>query len=199
MPENAERYLRLPAFAHAIATLQPGTGKPRISAGRLRGILRAAPLGHGFIAAAEDPFDYPFTESIAFHNGAYTVFPGNNSESATFVMRHIAKAILSEEAFSDPSFVDKARSLIRAALTISHQLACRSGLVYGMEPTSEFGGLIIVPSSSDLSRLKSAVLFQESELTDLLAGHGLELGALESLVLPLGSITTHVTQREAAD
>lgn len=189
LPENAERYLSLPAFAHAIATLHPSEGKHRISSSRLRNILRGSPLANGFIADAEDPFDYPFTESIAFDNRAYTVFPGNNSESATFVMRHIAKAILSEEVFSDPSFVDKARSLIHAALTIGHELARRASLVYGMEPTSKFRGPIIVPSSSELSRLKSAVLFQESELTDLLERQGLRLEALERLVLPFGSIT----------
>lgn len=189
MPDNAERYLSLPAFAHAIATLHPGAEKHRISSGRLRNILRAAPLAHGFIADAEDPFDYPFTESIAFDNGAYTVFPGNNPESATFVMRHVAKAILSEEAYSDPSFADKARSLIRAALTISNELARRAGLVHGMEPTSKFRGPIIVPGSSDLSRLKSAASFQEPELTSLLERQGLKLEALERLVLPFGSIT----------
>lgn len=189
MPENAERYLSLPAFAHAIATLGPGAGKHRISSGRLRNILRAEPLANGFITDAEDPFDYPFTESIAFKDGAYTVLPGNNSESATFVIRHIAKAVLSEEAFSDPSFADKARSLIRAALTISNELARRANLVHGMEPTSKFRGPVIVPSSSDLSRLKSAVLFQESELADLLERQGLGLEVLERLVLPFGSIT----------
>jgi hypothetical protein len=188
MPENAGRYLRLPAFAHAVATLQPGEGKLRISAGRLRSIFRASPLGYGFIADSEDPFDYPFTESIAFEDGAYTVFPGNTSESTTFVLRHIAKVITANEAFSDPSFASKARSLITAALALSDAVVRRAGLVRGMEPTSEFRGPIIVPSSLELSRLKSAVSFQELELADLLSERGLGLGDLDSLVLAFGSV-----------
>lgn len=84
LPENAGRYLVLPAFAHAVATLSPSNEKRTISAGRLRDLLRTEPLGKGFLVAFEDPFEFSFTESIAFEDGAYTVFPGNATESSTF-------------------------------------------------------------------------------------------------------------------
>src|SRR5260370_377788 len=118
MPENAGRYLVLPAFAHAIATLQPADNKPRISAGHLRGLFRVEPLGKGFLVAAEHPFEFSFTESIAFKDGAYTVFPGNRSESSTFILRHIFQAIDSSENTRYGRFCAQAQALSRAALLL---------------------------------------------------------------------------------
>lgn len=189
MPENAGRYLRLEAFAHTVATLEYQPGKPRISAGRLRGLSRMGILGSGPIADAEDPFDYPFTESFAFGDRGYIVFPGNTSESPTFVLRHIVQALLPDGRFSNTAFGQEARNLIHAALTVSDEVARRSGLERGMGPASEFRGSIIVPNASHLSRLKSAVFFQHQELSDLLAKRGLDITSLERLVLPFGSVT----------
>lgn len=137
MPENAGRYLVLPAFAHAIATLKPAD-KPRISAGSLRGLFRVEPLGKGFLVSAEDPFEFSFTESIAFREGAYTVFPGNGSESSTFILRHVFQAIDNYEKGQYGRFCEKAQSLARAALVIIDNVARRAQLTYGLEPTSEF-------------------------------------------------------------
>lgn len=190
MPENAGRYLVLPALAHAIATLQPSDNKPRISAGHLRGLFRVEPLGKGFLTAAEDPFEFSFTESIAFKEGTYIVFPGNGSESSTFVLRHIFQAIDTNENSRYGRFCEKAQSLSRAALLIINAVARRAQLTYGLEPTSEFRESVLVPKASILSNLKKAVIFSKSEITTLLENVGLDLSAIERLVLPFGTITS---------
>lgn len=188
MPENAGRYLVLPALAHAIATLKPNGNKPRISAGRLRGLFRLEPLGKGFLVASEDPFEFSLTESIAFKEGAYTVFPGNASESPTFILRHIFQAINTNENGRYGRFCEQAQCLSHAALLIVDAVARRAQLTYGLEPTSEFRSSVVVPKASTLSDLKKAVVFSKSELRTLFENVGLDISAVERIVLPFGSI-----------
>lgn len=190
LPENAGRYLVLPALAHAVATLQPADNKPKISAGNLRGLFRAEPLGKGFLVAAEDPFEFSFTESIAFMDGAYTVFPGNATESSTFTLRHIFKAIDTNDNTRYGRFCEQAQSLSHAALLIVDAVARRAQLTYGLEPTSEFRESVVIPKASVLSDLKQAVTFSISELGILLQNRQVAISAIERLVLPFGSITS---------
>lgn len=189
MPENAGRYLVLPALAHAIATLKPTGNKPRISAGRLTGLFRVEPLGKGFLVSAEDPFEFSFTESIAFREDAYTLFPGNGSESSTFILRHVFQAIDNYEKGQYGQFCQKAQSLARAALVIIDNVARRAQLTYGLEPTSEFRESVVVPKASLLSDLKRAVVFSKTEIATLLENAGLDISSIERLTLPFGSIT----------
>jgi len=189
LPENAGRYLVLPALAHAIATLCPSNGKRKISAGRLKELFRREPLGKGFLVASEDPFEFSFTESIAFKDGAYTVFPGNATESSTFTLRHIFNALDTNEASRYGRFCEQAQALNHAALLIVDAVARRAQLTYGLEPTSEFRESVVVPKASVLSDLKQAVTFSISELGILLQTKQLGISAIERLVLPSGSIT----------
>lgn len=189
MPENAGRYLVLPALAHAVATLPADANKPKLSASNLRKLVKAEPLGKGYLVLAEDPFDFSFTESIAFRDGAYTVLPGNGVESITFILRHIFAAI---DAIADSkygNFCREATSLAQAALTLIDAVAERAGLTYGVEPASEFRGPIVVPNISRLAELKESVTFSTSELSALLTAVNLNITAIDRLVLPFGSIT----------
>lgn len=190
LPENAGRYLVLPAFAHAVATLRPSNDRPKISAGRLRQLFRTEPLGEGILVASEDPFEFSFTESIAFKDGAYTVLPGNAIESSTFTLRHIFKALDSNENSRYGQFCQQAQSLSHAALLIVDAVAGRAQLTYGLEPTSEFRESVVIPNASVLSELKQAVTFSTSELGILLKNRQLGVSAIEKLVLPFGRITS---------
>jgi hypothetical protein len=189
IPENAGRYLVLPALAHAVATLPVDANKPKLSASNLRKLLRTEPLGKGSLVLAEDPFEFSFTESIAFKGGAYTVFPGNGVESTTFILRHIFQAI---DAIGDSkydNFCREATSLAHAALTLIDAVAERAGLTYGVEPASEFRDPVVIPNSSKLAGLKESVTFSTLELSALLTAVDLNITAIERLVLPFGSIT----------
>jgi len=189
MPENACRYLVLPALAHAIATLPADADKPKLSASNLRKLLRGEPFGKGLLVEAEDPFEFSFTESIAFRGRAYTVFPGNGSESSTFILRHIFQAIDAIDESQYGKFCEQAESLARAALTLIDAVAERAQLTYGVEPTSALRGSVVVPNSSTLASLKEAVTFSKSEISTLLADADLDISAIERLVLSFGSIT----------
>src|SRR5438445_9437989 len=64
LPENADRAVRLEAFAHAAATLEGQSGKPRISLNRLRQLANTEPLGREGVAEQEDPSDNALTEAF---------------------------------------------------------------------------------------------------------------------------------------
>src|SRR6266404_7322380 len=188
IPENAGRYLVLPALAHAVATLPVDANKPKLIASNLRKLLRTEPLGKGSLVLAEDPFEFSFTESIAFKGGAYTVFPGNGVESTTFILRHIFQAIDAIDNSQYGNFCAEANSLAHATLTLINAVAERAELTYGIEPTSRFRDSVAVPNSSTLADLKKAVTFSASQICALLAAADLNLRAIEPLLLPFGSI-----------
>lgn len=91
LPENADRAVRLEAFAHTAASLDYERDKPSISLHRLRQFANTEPLGKGLIAAQEDPCDNALTEAFTYHGGTFIVFPGIVDES-TFILRHLAPA-----------------------------------------------------------------------------------------------------------
>jgi len=190
MPENAGRYLVLPALAHAVATLSNDGEKPKISVSRLRKIFREEPLGNGPLVVAEDPFEFSFTESIAFEGGAYTVFPGNGVDSTTFIMRHVFQAIETTDNGQYGKFCREAKSLVRGALTLVNAVAERAELTYGVEPKSEFRDSVVIPPSPTLARLKQAVTFSKLEIRSLLGDAGVDITAIDLLVLPFGRINS---------
>ena len=65
IPENAERALRLQAFAQAVASLQVRQALPTISAPHLRRILSGPELSG--LAHGEDPFPNAFVEEVPFY------------------------------------------------------------------------------------------------------------------------------------
>lgn len=188
LPENADRTVRLEAFAHTIASLPDEPDKPHISLSRLRRFANEEPLGAS-VAAQEDPSDNAFTEAFPFDGGTYIVFPGIVDES-TFVLRHIAEALfVHPEPFPNPDYIGKAYVLLLAVLALSNEIAHRAGLGRGIMP--RFRGReapVEVPDTQRLIPLKRAVSFQQAELEQLLAGRNLPLSALDQLSVSLGGI-----------
>ncbi len=165
LPENADRAVRLEAFAHAAASLEDEADKPRISLHRLRQFANTEPLGGEGVAAQEDPCDNALTEAFTYHGGMYIVFPGHVDES-TFHLRHLAQALFSPI------------------------MARRAGLGRGVLPI--FRGReadVVVPDSQRLAQLKQAVSFSREELERFLAERHLPLSALDRLIASLGSVS----------
>ena len=111
VPENANRLARLFGVASIVSSLPPSSGRPSMSATRWRRFLNEPPLSTSQFALAEDPLNNPWTETLTFHDGSHVVFPGVDDD-ATFVFRHLAKAIFrAPEPFSAPAFSEEAREL----------------------------------------------------------------------------------------
>jgi hypothetical protein len=117
LPENADRAVRLEAFAHVAASLDYEPDKPLISLHRLKQIANSEPLGKGVIAAQEDPCDNALTEVFTYHGGTFIVFPGIIDES-TFILRHLALAILSHADAYPQDFVNTVDMLLAAVLVL---------------------------------------------------------------------------------
>ena len=102
LPENADRLMRPFGVAGIAASLAPSTDLLRMSVGKWRRFLNDPPLSISLFFLAEDPFNNPFMETLTFHGGSRVVFPGNDDD-ATFVFRHLAKAVFGPtEPFSAP-------------------------------------------------------------------------------------------------
>jgi len=184
MPENASRVIRLEALAHLAASLQEQDGKRTISVPKLRRLLN-----EGLIAIShyEDPCENNFTESFTFLNGSFVVLPGI-TESATFILKHLAKAIfLLATPFPDPEFVRAARCIMSAALQLSDQVCRRAGLSRGLIPNTSTGGEILVPGPHRLNALRGAVTFTTGEMADLLEAVATDETALRQLVTQFGA------------
>lgn len=188
VPQNADRAIRLEALAHVAASLPAADGRRKIGKNKLAAVCNTSPLGHGGLAHAEDPFDNPFTEEIAFYDGSYVVFPGIVEEQ-TFILRHLAKAIfLSQRPFQNAAFVPASRRALMAVLALSNEIARRVGFRRGVDPVSAPGGHVFVPDTRRLEDLKRAVSFDLPEIIGLLADKGVPVEVLDALTASLGRI-----------
>ncbi len=142
-PENTDRLQRLYAIAgFAACTPVDDQRRPQISSGRLRRALNEPPLSESRFALAEDPYNNPLTETIAFYGGSYVAIADYDGDAA-YVFRRLAEAIfLFDEAFSSPSFVSEARSLCLAALALGDAVTKRADFSrieeYAEEPLAPF-------------------------------------------------------------
>lgn len=125
LPANAERIVRLEAFAYLVASgkskrsrkVAPHTLAPLCSCEALQ-----------TIAHAEDPFDGVFCEEVLFHGGSYKVLPGI-TEHATFILKRINETIfLHRDIFPDASFVRTATHLIHGTLAPSDRMCRLAGV-----------------------------------------------------------------------
>lgn len=186
LPRNADQAIRLEALAHAALCLEPQENRPRISAGRLRVVCASDDLSS--FAWAEDPCDETFVEEMSFYGGSYRLMPGI-TESGTFILQHIAKAIfLAPSVFVPRHFVHEARILIHSALLISEEIARRADLVIGTLPISAHREPIAVPDALTMERLRAAVTFSRADLEGLLAKASLDLSAVDAYLLNAGTI-----------
>jgi hypothetical protein len=189
MPENADRTIRLEAFAHAAASLPERRGKRPIGRKQLYRFCNTKPLGNGLIPKAEDPCANLFTEAFPFHGGSFLVFPGIAGE-ATFILRHLMYAVFGQpDPFPDAAFAYQAQALLSGILTVSTTVAHRAGLYRGIAPVSVQNGKVVLPDQQRLDALKHTVVFSQEEFASLLDQAGVDIAALEGLIQQVGQVS----------
>ena len=169
IPANAERCLRLQAFAHAAVSLPYTEGLQLISMPRLRAILNGPNLES--LAHAEDPFPNAFVEEVPYYGGSYAVLPGAMS-GATFTFRHLCRAIFKEGEIAGNT-ASRVNNIALGCLRMSSAMLARAGLQRGAAPTPTSDG-IVVPARSQLADLKCAVTFSRDEMEEFFGEGNIE-------------------------
>lgn len=187
MPENGANVVRLELAASIVSALPAVYDLPQISTSRWRRWLGHPALGS--VRRLEDPPSNPFTETVVFYGGSYTVLPGTAERSAPrlqMVLRAIFLGDQSQLTLSN-EFRRAAHELALAALTVSNECALKADLGRSEEahrvPTDE----VFQPLGEHLARLRRAVTFPADALTARLSTLGLDVDALAPLTLDIGT------------
>ena len=187
MPENGANVVRLELAASILSTLPAARDLPTISTSRWRRWLGNPPLGS--VRREEDPPSNPFTETIVFYGGSYTVLPGTAERSAShlqMLLRAVFHGDQSRLALSN-EFRRSTHELALAALTFSNECAMKAGLGRSERahevPTDE----VVQPHGERLARLQRAVTFPVEALTAQFSSLGLDVDALAPLTLDVGT------------
>ena len=189
MPENGANVLRLEWAASLLSTLPAARDLATISTRRWRRWLGAAPFSDRRVRSAEDPSCNPFTETVVFIGGSYTVLPGTAERSASVLQMLLRAIFLGDQAAATLSneFAQAAQDLALAALTLSNECAAKAGLRRAERadtlPTDE----IVQPHGERLAQLRHAVTFSSAALERQLSHLGVELEALSSLTMDAGT------------
>lgn len=186
MPDNAERAVRLEAFAYAATSLPVKGTTTHLNLQKLKKLLRPGGRLHTLFASQEDPSINPFTEALTFHGGSFIVFPGI-VEDATFSLSRLAEALfLHPKPLRNSSFGNDARAVIAAILAISNEMAQRADLGRGVEPAGNSRKEVILPTNTRFEQLKQAATFSPSEIVRTIASQGAHPAALKPLITPAG-------------
>ena len=199
MPENGANVLRLELAASIVSTLPAMPDRPSISAGRWRRWLGASPFTDSTIRFAEDPACNPFTETVVFFGGSYTVLPGS-AEGITSQLQMLLRAIFLGDPTVAPlsdEFTQSAQGLVLAALTLGNQCVVKAGLRRDERAETLPTDDIAHPQPERLNQLRDAVTFSTPTPETDLSRLGVDLEALAPLTIDAGSITTSGTDLEA--
>ena len=188
MPENGANVLRLELAASIVSTLPPAHDLATISTRRWRRWLEAEPFGDPRARSTEDPACNPFTETVVFFGGSYTVLPGAAERSAALLQLLLRAIFIGDQTSPALSkgFAQSAYDLSLAALTLGNECATKAGLerdtVANTLPTDE----IAQPYGEQLARLRDAVTFSVAALERQLPSLGVAPEALALLTLDAG-------------
>lgn len=181
MPENSGRIIRLEAAAHVAASLPWRPSSKQISPGQLKSILNQGPLADLQIVRDEDPHEFAFTDSIAFIDGPFTVFPGIEDDSV-FIIQHLLTAIFRHHRqIQNEAFLKTTFHLVSAVLLLSHEIARRAGLDRNIDPVYAPEHDVVIPKNNRFAKLKKAVLFEKSDVENLLLSHDINPASLDVL------------------
>ena len=180
LPANAERIVRLEAFAYLVASGKSKRSR-KVAPHTLAPLCNCEALQT--IAHAEDPFDSVFCEEVVFHGGSYKVLPGI-TEHATFILKRINETIfLHRDAFPDVTFVRTANYLIRGTLGLSDRMCRLAHAQRNPDLTTNGDGNIVVPNGTRLAQLKASVRLSHAALGNFLRSRGLPTSCLAPLTV----------------
>lgn len=186
MPENADHLLRIERLAGVVASLSPSSpGAPQMSHGRWRAVINGPPIADSNVVSNEDPFEEPYTASISFYGGCYTVMPGL-ATGAVRIARRLTEALFAVTPELDRAFVNQCGSLTRGVLALADTICARAGLGRATAPIAGKGEPAVLPAGSRFPQLKAAVRWQWSEL-DHLVGTQIA-GRLKDLAVAPGAL-----------
>lgn len=133
----------------------------------------------------DDPQDNLFCEEVRFIGGSYKVLPGIADDSS-FTLRNLCDGLfLRTPTTWSREFQKDVSDLIVAGLRVSDRVSTKAGLRRGEQP--EISDALIVPSTTEFERLRSAVVLDQEEIRDLLSG--LPPDALDHLIVDLRGAT----------
>lgn len=189
MPENAANVLRLELAASILSTLPSARDLASISDRRWRRWLEAAPLGDPRVRRAEDPACNPFTETVVFFGGSYTVLPGAAERSAAQLQTLLRAIFIGDQASAALSreFHRSAHDLALAALTLSNGCTAKAGLRRDEQATTLPTDEIAQPNGERRLKLRDAVRFSSTALKALFSPLGLDVKALSPLTIDAGT------------
>ena len=180
LPANAERIVRLEAFAYLVASGKSKKSR-KVAPHALAPLCNCEALRT--IAHAEDPFDGVFCEEVLFHGGSYKVLPGI-TEHATFILKRINETIFfHRDSFPDASFVRTATHLIHGTLALSDRMCELAGVRRNPDLSTTGDGTIVVPDGKRLAELKASVRLSHAALGDFLHSKGLPTDCLAPLTV----------------
>lgn len=131
-----------------------------------------------WVGWADDPASTSNTAYMTFYGGDYTFFL--EDPLSAFALQRVFETIATLDD-SSPELAPLRLQLLATA-RVSDAIAMRLGTA-GYESAERDQGAIQIPRDADLRRLRKAVTFQKDELEGLLDGMGLDLEALDRLVL----------------
>lgn len=187
MPENADHIYRLDFLAGVVASVPAGTGAdaPRMSSGHWRGLMNQSPIAGSHVVSQEDPFEEPFTQSVSFYGGSYTVVSGMVSGDAD-AFRRLSEALLLVDGGVDEPLRTEAQDLAVAVLGASRLITDRAGLGRITAPEPGGGKPCVIPATTQFDRLKNAVRITWHDLSVVLSTA--EVDALKVLTTAPGSL-----------
>ena len=180
LPANAERIVRLEAFAYLVASAKSKKSR-KVAPHALASLCSCEALQT--IAHAEDPFDGVFCEEVLFHGGSYKVLPGI-TEHATFILKRINETIFfHRDAFPDAAFVRTATHLIHGTLALSDRMCRLAGVQRNPDLSMAGDRNIVVPDGKRLAELKASVRLSHAALGGFLRSRGHPTDCLAPLIV----------------
>ena len=199
MPENGANVLRLELAASVLSTLPPAHDLATISVRRWRRWLESAPVGDPRVRSAEDPACNPFTETIVFFGGSYTVLPGAAERSAARLQLLLRSIFIGDQASVALSkgLVQSAYDLALAALTLSNDCAAKAGLRRNEQAATLPTDQIVQPNGERRVQLRDAVTFSSATLETLFSCLGVNVEALSPLTIDASSAIASAVSLDA--
>lgn len=187
-PRNAGRNTSLDALAHLVAAQSNAAGAPLITRNRLESLLRNYLGTESMPGLMDDPAEQMFTEELVFTAGPYVVFPGLIDGNVD-TLRWLLQAVMEVDS---PSGVGAFRNQVMLTtllcLSVSDAIAQKAGFTRSMAPVEEEKGDIVVAMGEELRRRCDAVVFSQSELTDVLPAPSSFKAIVEPLTADIGAV-----------
>jgi len=174
LKENIPYLVRIQRLAAIGAALSARPDAPPLSPSGLRALLKHPLVSGDNVRSHEDPYDDVYVEEVAFHGGPRLVMQGLTSRSA-HTLRILLSAIFSPVSLGLPRpYVQQARTLVQAVLTLSNAICVAAGLRSGTAAPRLRRREPFVPGREQLAELRDKVTFTSAELAELLPARSLQ-------------------------